>query len=391
MLKELVIVLTKNEKKTLTKFLGLYLGSALVLLAFIAWFFWQMEYHLQRELIYSKMRQNAGELSARLIQAHMRGEPLEYKELSAEKGFYFGLYDKSKKPIMTELQHPVDFSKKMYQTKTYLGVIDTSVLGHMGVYFVVVEEHMFASMIAQFTRKVIVVFLILFALLSAIGYWLAKLFIKPIHNEREKLDTFIKDSTHELNTPITALLMSTSSPNLSSEKNIERIRLSAKRVSQLYEDLTYFFLRESEEVKVEEALSVDAVLKEQITYLRPFAEKKSIMIKEEIEALDFLIDRESAVRLINNLISNAIKYSEVGGEVEIHLKNHQLIVTDKGIGIEEEKLKDIFERFYRATSTGGGFGIGLDMVRTIAERFDISIAVKSNLGKGTTFVLSFPT
>jgi two-component system OmpR family sensor kinase len=253
---------------------------------------------------------------------------------------------------------------------------------------VVIEEDMFAEMIESFTTKVVLVFLALFALLSLIGYWLAKLFIKPIQQEREKLDTFIKDSTHELNTPITALLMSTSSPNLTSEKNIQRIRLSAKRVSQLYEDLTYLFLREEEEVK--EVVAFDEILKEQLAYLKPFADKKSIMIAQDIEKLDFLIDKESAKRLVNNLLSNAIKYSEQGDKIEITLQNRQLVVKDNGIGIEEEKLKDIFERFYRATRTSGGFGIGLDMVKTITQRFAIMITVTSKLGEGTTFTLNFP-
>jgi len=348
-----------------------------------------MEFNLQRELIYSKMRQNAGEISARLTQAHMHGEALEFSELKAQKGFRLGLYDAKQSPIMSEIKHPLDFDKKMYHTKEHLGVIDTSVLGHKGVDFVVVEEMMFSHMIKDFTTKVILVFLSLFALLSAIGYWLAKLFIKPIQQEREKLNTFIKDSTHELNTPITALLMSTSSPNLTSEKNIQRIKLSAKRVSELYEDLTYLFLRE--EVKVEEMIAFDKVLQEQINYLKPFADKKSIMIEEHIDKLDFLIDKESAMRLVNNLLSNAIKYSEQGDKIEVRLKNRQLIVKDNGIGIEEEKLKDIFERFYRATSTSGGFGIGLDMVRTIAQRYAIMIAVTSKLGEGTTFTLTFPS
>jgi two-component system OmpR family sensor kinase len=388
MLKGWGIVLTKNEKQTLYKFLALYLGSAFIFLSFIAWFFWQMEYHLQRELIYSKMRQNAGEISAKITHAHMRKKALDFSNLKAEKGFMLGLYDKAGKPLISEIKHPVDFKEKMYQKEDHLGVVDSSVLGHKGVSYVVVEERMFVQTIEAFTKKVIGVFIGLFLLLSLIGYWLAKLFIKPIYNERQKLDTFIKDSTHELNTPITALLMSTSSANLTSEKNIERIRFSAKRISELYEDLTYLFLREPE--VPEKMLALDRVLQEQIAYLQPFADKKSLQIVTDISTFEFLIDKESAIRLVNNLISNAIKYSEIGGKIEVILANHQLIVKDHGIGIEEEKLKDIFERFYRATSTSGGFGIGLDMVRTIAQKYAIMIEVKSELTKGTTFILNFP-
>ena len=355
----------------------------------MAWFFWQMQYNLQRELIYSKMRQNAGEISAHLIRAHMKGEALDLSTLKAQKGFQLGLYDKDKKALYSEISHTIDFSEKMYDKQTHLGVVDSSVLGHKGVDYVVVEEMMFSPMIEAFTEKVIWVFVGLFLLLSLIGYWLAKLFIKPIHNEREKLDSFIKDSTHELNTPITALLMSISSPNLTSEKNIERIRLSAKRVSQLYEDLTYLFLREDMEVEVNEPLAFDLLLKEQIATLKPFADKKAIMIEQNITPHTIMIDKESAIRLTSNLISNAIKYSEQGGKITIILQENVLTVKDEGIGIEEEKLKAIFDRFYRATTTGGGFGIGLDMIRTICEKYAIMIAVKSHLGEGTTFTLNF--
>ena len=348
-----------------------------------------MEYHLQRELIYAKMRQNAADLSAKLIQSHMRGEALDFKDLKVDAGFAFGLYDKAHKALQSDITHEVDFKQKMYQKKEHLGVVDSSALGHKGVDYVVVEEMMFSSMIDTFTQKVIWVFLGLFLLLSAIGYWLAKLFIAPIHNERAKLDSFIKDSTHELNTPITALLMSTTSPNLTSEKNIQRIRLSAQRVSQLYEDLTYLFLREDTGERAKEFLAFDEVLKEQILTLKPFADKKSIKIIQNIQPHAIMIDKESALRLCANLISNAIKYSDIGGKVNISLKDYVLIVADEGIGIEEEKLKAIFDRFYRATTTSGGFGIGLDMVRTIAQKYDIMIDVKSRFKEGTTFVLRF--
>ncbi len=387
--KELVIVLTSSEKKTLYKFLALYLGSALVLLSLMGWFFWKMEHNLQRELIYAKMRQNAGEISAMLTQAHMHGKSLDLASLKAQKGFRLGLYDAKKSAIITEIKHAIPFEKKMYARDSHLGVVDSSVLGHMGVDYVVIEETMFVSNSKAFARRVIATFAAIFALLSLVGYWLAKLFIKPIHTEREKLNTFIKDSTHELNTPITALLMSTSSPNLTSERNIERIRLSAKRVSELYEDLTYLFLRNEVE-KPTEAIAFDVLLKEQIRYLKPFGDKKSLKIESDIAPCEVLIDKESAVRLINNLISNAIKYSEQGDRIEIVLKDGLFIVKDNGIGIEEEKLKDIFERFYRATSTSGGFGIGLDMVRTISQNYDIEISVESKLGEGTTFTLRFP-
>jgi two-component system OmpR family sensor kinase len=104
-----------------------------------------------------------------------------------------------------------------------------------------------------------------------------------------------------------------------------------------------------------------------------------------------MIDKESAIRLVNNLISNAIKYSEKGDTITITLKNNTLTVKDTGIGIDERKLKDIFQRYYRATTRSGGFGIGLDMVKTITQNYHIKVEVSSKIGEGTEFVLYFPS
>ncbi len=160
-----------------------------------------MEYTLQRDLIYSNMCQNAAEISARLVHAHMKKEPLNLQTLHAKEGFILGLYDKNGKPIVTQLQHPVDLRRKSYIHRDHLGIVDSSTLGHIGVHYIVIEETRFLQHIYRLTLKVLLAFLLIFALIAAIGYYLARLFIQPIQNEREKLNNFIKDSTHELNTP----------------------------------------------------------------------------------------------------------------------------------------------------------------------------------------------
>ena len=384
----MVIDLTKSEKITLYKFLALYLGSAFILLGLLATFFWQMQYNLQKELVYAKMKESASGLSARITHAHMSKNALDFTKLEILKDFSFALYDKDKKPIMSEISHKINFDKNHYQTKTNLGVIDTSVYGHMGIYFIVVEEHTFLQTVQSFTNKVMLAFILLFLLISAIGYWLSKLFIKPIQLEREKLNRFIKDSTHELNTPITALLMSTSSKDLTSEKNIGRIRLSATRISQLYEDLTYLFLLDIDKKDIQ-LIDFDKILHEQIELLLPFAKQKSIKIDSIILPTKIMIDFESASRLCSNLIQNAIKYSPKSTNITITLKDNKLIVKDRGYGIKKEKLSDIFQRFYRASEYGGGFGIGLNMVQTICQNYSIKIEVNSKVGKGSEFILFF--
>ena len=79
----------------------------------------------------------------------------------------------------------------------------------------------------------------------------------------------------------------------------------------------------------------------------------------------------------------------MGGKIEITLTKNHLTIKDNGIGIDEKKLRDIFNRFYRATSTQGGFGIGLSIVNTICRNYNIKIDVTSKIKKGTTFKLTF--
>lgn len=336
------------------------------------------------------MSSQANSISSKITYAQMaKNGELDFKSLRVKDGYRFGLYDKDKKPVLNYIKHKVDFSKKFYKDKEgHLGVIDRSVFGHMGIEYVVVEENSFLKEIDNLKKKLFLAFLVIFLFISIIGYFLSKLFIKPIQNEREKLDRFIKDSTHELNTPITALLLSTSSPDPTNPKNLERIRLSAIRISKLYDDLTYSILKNKKELKIQK-LDIDKLLAEEIKTMQPFADKKSITIKTEIESFSFEIDKESAKRLLSNIISNAIKYTKRGGKIEITLKNKTLIVKDNGIGIEEEKIKSIFDRYYRATKFEGGFGIGLSMVSDICKKYNLKLDVKSKIGKGSEFIIRF--
>ncbi len=356
----------------------------------IAWLFYQMQYKLNYDLITSKMQINASKLSSNIIKAHMHNLPLKNSDLKVDARFNFGLYGKDKKALTTYINNDIDFSKKSYRTDNGdLIIIDDGVSGHLDIYYVVIQEQNFEEFASSLLKKTIATFSFIYLILALFGYQLAKIFIRPIQNQREKLNNFVRDSTHELNTPITALLMSVNSKQPLNTKSLERIEISAKRISEIYKDLTYLFLKTKEDVLPTQKLNLEKVLIAQIEYLKEFARKKKITIKLKTEDASFAIDEKSFIRLINNLILNSIKYTQMSGKIEITLTKNQLIIKDNGIGIDEKKLNDIFGRFYRATSTQGGFGIGLSIVNTICKTYDIKIEVKSKIKKGTTFILGF--
>ncbi|MCG3719035.1 HAMP domain-containing histidine kinase, partial [Aliarcobacter butzleri] len=175
--------------------------------------------------------------------------------------------------------------------------------------------------------------------------------------------------------------------NLSS-KQIERIRYSANRLSEIYKDLTYIFL-ENIEVKVAEELELSKIIKEQIDSFEPIFLRKKLKIKIELEDTLYKMNKDDFIRLFNNLFSNAIKYNKINGDIEVILKDKKLSIKDSGIGIDKNKIKDIFKRYYRATNQSGGFGLGLNIVNMICQTYKIKIEVESIENQGTTFIIYF--
>jgi two-component system OmpR family sensor kinase len=137
-------------------------------------------------------------------------------------------------------------------------------------------------------------------------------------------------------------------------------------------------------------ININKILKNQISHLTPLAEKKKLKIIENYsDEIEYKIDEESLIRLLNNLIENAIKYNNIGGFVKITTKDKRLIIEDNGIGIGKNHQKEIYNRFYRGTNESGGFGLGLNIVEKICKNYGISIKLSSKERVGTTFELSF--
>ena len=384
----MVIDLTVSEKRTFIRFLTLYLGSSLILMLLIAFFYFENEKRLYFDLAKSNMQNTVSKISSKIIFSHMTDTPFDKTKILDTNEYKISFYNEKKEKIFGNLDDEIDFSKDIMQHEKHFVLIDKSTLGHLGVFYIAIEENLYFDEIKEMKVNILFFFLIIYSLISLTGFYLAKLFLKPIKEEREKLNNFIRDTTHELNTPISAILMSTEKPQLS-EKQIERVRLSAKRVSEIYKDLTYIFLQRSEERRICENLSLDMLILEQLEYFEPLASKKRIKINSSLESFEYVINKDDAIRVVNNLISNAIKYNKVGGQIDISLKNRILKISDTGIGIEEEKLKDIYKRYYRATSEQGGFGIGLNIVSHICNKYNIKIDVESKRKIGTIFSLTF--
>ncbi|PLY07300.1 MAG: sensor histidine kinase [Arcobacter sp.] len=354
----------------------------------IALLYYQNEKRLYFDLAKTKMQNVVSSISSQIISSHMRGKNLNLNQFLKTDIYKISFYDENKNKIAGNLNDKIDFEKHVIQYKEHFILVDNSTYGHLGINYIAIEENLFSKTVQKLQVDIIVLFLIIYGIVSLIGFFLAKLFLRPIKEEREKLNNFIKDTTHELNTPISAILMSSESKNLT-DKQIQRIQLAAQRVSEIYKDLTYIFLEDREDkVQVKECNLKELSL-EQLRYFEALAEKKRIIIETNLEDFYFKIDENAFIRLFNNIVSNAIKYNKPKGSISIELRNRKLIIKDKGIGIANKKIDDIFKRYYRATEEQGGFGIGLNIVQNICFEYNIKFDVQSKLKEGTTFSFDF--
>lgn len=383
--------LTKEERRTLLQFLLLYLSSSFILFAIIAYLFYQNESQFFYDETRMNMQMDASRLSSKIIHAHMSGTKFSLDGVVNHFNDRIGFYDAQNQPIISNIKESIDFSKQLYHKGNKMILVDKSTFGHLGVESIVIEKNGVATFVQKLQLKILFFLFLIYIFIAIVGYFLAKLFIKPIQMKRIQLDNFIKDSTHELNTPVTALMLSVNSPLLQRPKNIERIKLSATRIADIHKDLTYLML-DAESTKPKEIyeLCLNDVIKEELSYLSLLAEKKKIQltIHDENE-IYFKIDKESFIRLIHNLISNAIKYNTIGGEIDIFLKKNTITIKDTGIGIPKKHQSEIYKRFYRATSQVGGFGLGLNIVYKICKAYGIGIEFESKVGEGTIFILTF--
>ncbi|MDN5095142.1 sensor histidine kinase [Aliarcobacter butzleri] len=383
----MVIDLTKSEKITFFRFLFLYLGSSFILMLIAAFFYYQNEKILYIDLVKSNMQSIVSKASNEVIVSHMMNEKFDKEKYLNSHEYKISFYDKNKSKLFGDLEENIDLNEKFIFDNESIILVDNSTVGHLGIEYIALKDTSLFDKLERLKISIVIFFLVFYFIISLIGIYLAKLFLKPIKDERNKLNNFIKDTTHELNTPISAIMMSSENENLSS-KQIERIRYSANRLSEIYKDLTYIFL-ENIEVKVAEELELSKIIKEQIDSFEPIFSRKKLKIRIELEDTLYKMNKDDFIRLFNNLFSNAIKYNKINGDIEVILKDKKLSIKDSGIGIDKNKIKDIFKRYYRATNQSGGFGLGLNIVNMICQTYKIKIEVESIENQGTTFIIYF--
>ena len=312
----------------------------------------------------------------------------KYNKYPRDERFNSAIYDLEYQEIFSTLKSKkIDFNTSFYFTKNYAIYVTILSDYYLGAKYLFIEVPKNRELVTRIIRNIIIYGTLAFLALLLLGVYLAKLFIRPMQGSIELLDNFIKDTTHEINTPISIIntniemLKSTSSCK-NEEKKIKRIEIASRTLETIYKDLKLSVLSKGSE-SLDELCNIKVIVQERLEYFRLHIESKRIKLKEQLEDVELKVDRILIERLIDNLISNAIKYNRVGGSIEVTLTAEYLLIEDSGIGIEKSNLSKIFERYRRFNESEGGFGIGLSIVDRVAKRYGFAVEVESEKGKGT--------
>lgn len=387
-LKNWDINLRSREKKTLRSFLFLYAFLALLILAFVAFLY----YGLERDLMLQNQREALSNLTneqiVRLKSLHVNLD--KEQTYPRDERFNSAIYDSSLKQIFSTLStHKVNLYEDIYLKNGHIYFIKELESYYLGARYIVIEVDAPHSWEKKVFRKLLIYGAIIFGILVVIGYFLLGLLLRPMRDTISLLDRFIKDTTHELNTPVNAILsniemIDTQALDESLAKKIKRITIASKTISNLYDDLTYLVLSHqilSQDVEVDLKLLIE----ERLEYFSLLFESKKIVLSIELqEGVVLMIDRKKIAKLLDNILSNAIKYNKIGGSIHISLTEHGIEIRDSGRGIEKSKINQVFERYSRFDRSVGGFGIGLSIVASIAKEYALHVKIDSILGEGTT-------
>jgi two-component system phosphate regulon sensor histidine kinase PhoR len=219
---------------------------------------------------------------------------------------------------------------------------------------------------------------------------------------------FVANASHELRTPLTsvrgfveALEDGALDDPQTAQRFLGKIRTHADRMGVLVADLLELSRLEAGERALEYGTVIVLEVAEDVALsLQPQALERAVTVSVSDEGAPAIVtDAQALRRILENLVENAIKYTREGGAVEVITRpgpgaGAMIEVTDDGPGIAAEHLPRIFERFYRVDKARsreiGGTGLGLAIVRHLAETLGGRVAVESELGRGTRFVLELP-
>ncbi|MEA1880241.1 MAG: HAMP domain-containing sensor histidine kinase [Campylobacterota bacterium] len=308
------------------------------------------------------------------------------------KTYQSALYDNRYQVLFSTLEfEPSSFAEGFHKqgSQYYYIYILPSKHYFSADYLLVSTEHTANNIYFLATTVMIAIVITLFLF----SFLLLRNFSAPFEKLNTQLDNFIKDSMHEINTPLSIINLNADlfANKYGDNKYLQRMKSASKTLSTIYDDMNYLVKQGRVQHKVQ-SIFMGRFIQNRVDYFKEIANLKDIKLETNITIpLEYTFSKTKLQRIVDNTISNAIKYSIEKSTVEVSLyrEKEKVIFTVKDYGVGIKDIDKIFSRYYRENEAKGGFGIGLNIVKQIIDEDNILLNVTSIVGEGTTFQYIF--
>ncbi|MEA2018654.1 MAG: cache domain-containing protein [Campylobacterota bacterium] len=257
------------------------------------------------------------------------------------------------------------------------------------------KEKEYHQKVIKYLYQIIILSIILFIM----GYLINRYFMEGLKKSEqfanqllESQDKFLKNSIHEINTPLSIIITNIDLYKLKYKNNkyLTKIEAGSKIIHNIYNDLAYLVKKDQIEYPIQK-IDFSEFLRFRVDFFDEIAIGNNLQFNSNIEDNIFINFNDTQLqRICDNSLSNAIKYSYSNNIIDISLskKNEFITLSIENSGNTIENIDKLFQRYYREDKARGGFGLGLNIINDICENNDIIIDVKSNNNK-TIFIYKF--
>ena len=221
------------------------------------------------------------------------------------------------------------------------------------------------------------------------GYVLTALIFAPSKKMENTLTTLTNEIIHELNIPLSTIKANTTMLKKNTEdekslKRLERIEDASLRLKRLYDELVYTLSKEIHEIE-KETFDIKHTIEERVAF---FKEQGRNDFDISIVPYSVTADKIGFEQIIDNIINNAMKYSDKDSRIGIRLEDDVLTLEDKGVGMTASELLRVHERYFQGDESKTGEGIGLSLVKAYCDSENIAIQIESEKNVGTSVRLN---
>lgn len=337
------------------------------------------------------------EVELKSIQAHIisamsafGNNPNKVFEFSRFTSYESGLYTKSFSVIHSQIKEPLPSFMPGYHSQGLSRFLITKLPSEkyfLADYIITRTTISYSSVLLQAS---FIAFGII-ALILLLSFYFLNSFSMPFKRVNEKLDDFIKESMHEMNTPLSIINVNVDLFDNMYGKNkyFNRIKSATKSLATIYNDMDYLIKQNRVDYK-DELIILEEFVKERVEYFELICQLKNIELSLSAPSrTEIMFNPTKLQRVVDNTLSNAIKFSHKDGRIEVRIEETEeggvsLSFQDYGQGIKNPEK--IMGRYYREDEYKNGFGIGMSIVKSIIDKADITLEVRSKLSEGSTFV-----